>query len=141
MLKQTLVIVALTLALVATTAHADHLSDEYDDNTMLDAWISAYSDKYGSESDANSRYSADALYYHTRRVSLCETVGWTKFVGDGGLSVGPMQMHARGIYWSTPQGRAGYPREDYEANIAAGVWAISRGYGPEHWVHCWKNGR
>jgi hypothetical protein len=134
------VIVAAALALAAPTGAS---ADEHEPTLAetFDTWIDYYSTKYSIENDPHSQYDAPTLAYHVRRVSLCETANWTDFVGDNGNSIGPMQMHIRGIYWSTPQAKAGYPREDYEANFAAGAYLISRGHGPQHWVHCWRYGR
>lgn len=90
-----------------------------------------------------------AIYYDTSpepvlAVARCESMYFSSAVinnrrlGSAG-EVGTFQFHPRGIYRETPQYNAGYSVYDPEANVAAGVWAISQGFGPRHWVYCWRN--
>jgi len=104
----------------------------------VETWVHDYANWY-----ADGRYGYDALVSHSLRVARCETGGWDERVLNnvrlGRLGeVGVGQFHSRGIWWSTPQAEAGYSRWDPEANTAALVWAISRGYGPQHWYVCWR---
>lgn len=104
----------MLLALLAAPAQAEvALATRAD----VIRWTYAYSDLYGAD-------AADLL-----RIGYCES-GLQPYprAGDFGLSVGPYQFHARGIWGSTPQAAAGYSRYDPEANVAAAAWLYSQGY-------------
>lgn len=138
-LKTTLPAVALLAATLAAPLPTNAAPLQPIRSELM-GWVDYYSRVYSAPHDPNSIYDADTLWYHVARISQCETANWTAFVGDYGNSIGPMQFHARGIYPASPQARAGYSRWDFEANVAAGAYFISRGYGPQHWYTCWRIG-
>lgn len=81
-----------------------------------------------------------AAYYGTNpavllAVARCESRFAPYAVGRAG-EAGPYQFHPRGLWWGTPQARAGYSRWNPEATTAAAAWAFSRGLG-RHWT-CYR---
>lgn len=131
---RTLIPVVLLLLASAMPASADTSQQQVID------WISAYSVKYSSPDYLYVDLFADSL-----RVARCESRQFDSDVINnrrlGALGeVGIAQFHPAGIWWSTPQAQAGYSMFDVEANVAAEVWSIAQGYGPRHWVWCWRNG-
>ena len=94
-------------------------------------WIAAYSDKYGIDSSTPTAIaSCESSQFD---IDIINNIR----LGRQG-EVGIFQFHPYGIWSETPQAKAGYSKYDVEANIAAGVWAISQGYGPQNWYYCWR---
>ncbi len=105
---------------------------------QVHAWISDYAWEYATPS-----YGHDALVADAERVARCESDHFNlAVINDGRLGrlgeVGTFQFlpGPRSIFWSTPSAAAGWDYWDAEANVAGGVWLISRGFGPRNWS-CW----
>src|SRR5580765_1244143 len=87
-------------------------------SNQIKDWIIAYSEKYDIDSNIPTA------------IADCESVHFDDLVINnkrlGRLGeVGAFQFHPNGVWFETPQALAGYSRYDQEANVAAGVWAIS----------------
>jgi hypothetical protein len=67
-------------------------------------------------------------------VAGCETgfSGNPYLVGRLG-EVGPFQWHPRGLWWSTPAGRAGVSPWDIRENVRMASWAFANGLS-RHWT-------
>lgn len=98
----------------------------------VETWARAYSARYG----ANAAEVLAVLRVESRLRPFA--------VGDQGRSWGPAQWHCAEYdctpdeLWSrTPQAKAGFPRWDPEANVAAMAWAFAQARSEgwrEHWA-------
>lgn len=83
------------------------------------------------EEAARYGVSGDWLYW----VAFCETGGTmrTDLVGAAGER-GLFQWHPRGVWWSTPAGKAGepIPAGNLRLDVSMAAWAFSRGLS-FHW--------
>lgn len=80
--------------------------------------------------EAAAYYGVDGDYLYA--VALCETGGTLRsdLVGRYGER-GVYQWHARGQWWVTPMGRAGYPipAGNLHGDVFMAAWSFANGYG------------
>ena len=126
-----------SVALLLLGACPAHAQEAYTQE-RVEALIDAYSARYATDAYPYPRLVADAT-----RVAACESAHFDERVINNARrgrlgEVGTFQFlpGPRSIFWVTPSAQEGWDYWDPEANIAAAVWLISRGYGPRHWS-CW----
>lgn len=130
--------VLTVVALMLLTARPARAAGEDVTSSQVDDWIVAYSVQRSSSS-----YPYDALVTDVRRVANCESgylnvdvINGRRKGARGEVGVFQFLPGPRSIFWATESAAAGWTYTDAEANVAAAVELISRGYGPRHWS-CW----
>jgi hypothetical protein len=121
--------VILLTTLILLAAPGDVTPEQVDD------WLVSYSAQRSTET-----YPYDDLIRDVRRVVDCETGHYDPNVlnnrkrgSHGEIGAFQFMPGARSIYYASEAAQAGWPMTDQEANVAAGVDLISKGYA-RHWT-------